>query len=112
MDEDGHLAQVYVSEGVRPCRYRLQLAKDCFYGASSPKIPDITMLRSGHRICYTVNMMCDTVVFHCICSVGEGQNGRRRPVDGRDRIYNIPNYKSTGWTRCFTRTRFRVYPLE
>ena len=54
MDEDGHLAQVYVSEGVRPCRYRLQLAKDCFYGASSPKIPDITMLRSGHRICYTV----------------------------------------------------------
>ena len=56
MDEDGHLAQVYVSEGVRPCRYRLQLAKDCFYGASSPKIPDITMLRSGHRICYTVNL--------------------------------------------------------
>ena len=54
MDEDGHLAQVYVSEGVRPCRYRLQFAKDCFYGASSPKIPDITMLRSGHRICYTV----------------------------------------------------------
>ena len=51
MDEDGHLAQVYVSEGVRPCRYRLQFAKDCFYCASSLNIPDITMLRSGHRIC-------------------------------------------------------------
>ena len=57
MDEDGHLAQVYVSEGVRPCRYRLQFAKDCFYSASSPTIPDITMLRSGHRICYTVEII-------------------------------------------------------